>query len=250
MAATTHPEFDTNTEGLEVAKAFSAGIRDKTVIVTGVNRGGIGFSTCQALVSNTKYLLLLPSSFLAQASQSPAHLIIAGRNPLKVEDCIKALRTEYPEVNYRALQIELSSQRSVRAAAAEVMAWTDVPTIDILVNSAGVMGVQERTLTEDGIEMHLATNHVGHWLLTCLIIPKLIKSAENNPKGSTRIVNVTSASPMVSGMRWTDTNFEKRNKNLPEAEQPNYEWFKAWGYTDTADVAYVPLDGYNRSKVR
>lgn len=51
MAATTHPEFNANTEGVEVAKAFPSQIRGKTVIITGVNRGGIGFSTAQALVS-------------------------------------------------------------------------------------------------------------------------------------------------------------------------------------------------------
>ena len=152
-------------------------------------------------------------------------------------------------MSYRALQVDLSSQQSVRAAAAEVLVWFDVPVIDIIVNSAGVMGVQERTLTRDGIEMHFATNHIGHWLLTCLIVPKLIKAAQSNPKGTTRVVNVSSASPMASSMRWSDINFDKKNRDLPETEQPNYEWFRAWGYTDIEHVAYVPLDGYNRSKV-
>ena len=52
MAATTRSEFDVKTEGLEVAKEFEAEIRGKTVLVTGVNRDGIGFSTSQAIVSN------------------------------------------------------------------------------------------------------------------------------------------------------------------------------------------------------
>lgn len=51
MPATTHPEFNDKTEALEVAKAFSEGIRGKTVLVTGVNPDGIGFTTCQAFVS-------------------------------------------------------------------------------------------------------------------------------------------------------------------------------------------------------
>jgi hypothetical protein len=51
MAATTHPHFNANTEGLEVVKAFASQICGKSVIITGVNRGGIGFSTSQALVS-------------------------------------------------------------------------------------------------------------------------------------------------------------------------------------------------------
>ena len=251
MASTTRPDFGANTEGLEVAKAFAAQIYGKTVLVTGVNRDGIGFSTSQAIVSSYEtFCLNNPVDLTAvQASQSPAHLIIAGRSPSKIEDCIQVLEDQFPNVDYRALQIDLASQQSVRAAAAKVLAWNDVPAIDIVVNSAGVMCVQERTLTEDGIEMHFATNHIGHWLLTCLIMPKLIKAAENSPKGATRIVNVSSGSPMMSGMRWSDMNFEKKNKDLPEAEQPAYEWFNAWGYSDVDQAAYVPLDGYNRSKV-
>ncbi|KAL1853773.1 hypothetical protein Plec18170_005165 [Paecilomyces lecythidis] len=232
MATTTHPEFNEETEALDVAKAFSSGIRGKTVLITGVNRGGLGFSTAQAF-----------------ASQSPSCLIVTGRDPAKTQESIKALRAEFPDVNYRGLQVDLSIQQSVRDAAAEVMSWTDVPTIDIVVNSAGVMCIQERTLSKDGIEQHFATNHLGHWLLTCLIIPKLIKAAENNPKGATRIVNVSSASPQVSGMRWSDINFEKKNKDLPAEEQPNYEWFQMCGCPDIEDASYVPLDGYNRSKV-
>src|SRR6202012_5337379 len=111
------------------------------------------------------------------------------------------------------------------------------------------MGGQELTLTDDGIEMHFATNHIGHWLLSTLIMPKLIEAAKNNPKGATRVANVSSGSPMVSGMRWSDMNFQKTNEDLPAAEQPNYGFFKAWGYTDMEKKPYIPLDGYNRSKV-
>lgn len=49
--ATSHPEFSKETEGLDVAKAFPEGIRNKTIIVTGANRNGIGFATSHAFVS-------------------------------------------------------------------------------------------------------------------------------------------------------------------------------------------------------
>ncbi|KAL7943489.1 hypothetical protein V8C42DRAFT_359170 [Trichoderma barbatum] len=230
--ATSHPEFNRDTQGLDVAKAFPDGIRNKIIIVTGANRSGVGFSTSQAF-----------------ASQSPACLILAGRNLNKIQECIDAIQQEFPDVSCRALKVDLSSQKSVRAAAAEVLAWSDVPAIDIVVNSAGVMCVPERTLSVDGLEMHFATNHMGHWLLTCLIMPKLIKSAEGNPKGTTRIVNVSSLSPTVATMRWSDINFDKPNKELPEAEQPPYQMLEAWGFLDCRNRSYVPLDGYNRSKV-
>ncbi|KAI8951524.1 putative short-chain dehydrogenase [Xylaria longipes] len=232
MLATTYPEFNENTEALDVAKSFSEGIRGKTVLVTGGNPEGIGFTTCQAF-----------------ASQSPAHLIIAGRTPSKIAKCIDLLKAQYPNVDYRPLNVDLSSQKSVRAAASELLSWADVPTIDIIINSAGVMGIAERTLSEDGIEMHFATNHIGHWLLTCSLMPKLIKAAEKNPKGATRVVNVSSASPQRANPRWSDMNFEKLNKDLPEEEQPKYEWIEAWGYKDVQNKSYVGLEGYNQSKV-
>ena len=50
MTATTHPEFHADTESLEVAKAFPQSIRGKSIVVTGVNREGIGFTTSQAFV--------------------------------------------------------------------------------------------------------------------------------------------------------------------------------------------------------
>jgi hypothetical protein len=53
MTTTSHPEFNDQTEGLKVAKAFPEAIRGKTVVVTGVNRGGIGFTTSEAFVSIT-----------------------------------------------------------------------------------------------------------------------------------------------------------------------------------------------------
>jgi NAD(P)-dependent dehydrogenase (short-subunit alcohol dehydrogenase family) len=145
--------------------------------------------------------------------------------------------------------MDISSQKSVRTAAAEILAWDDVPAIDILINSAGVMGVRGRTLTEDGIEMHFATNHIGHWLFACLTMPKMIEAAKHYQKGATRIVNVSSGSPRASSMRWSDMNFDKKNRDLPKEEQPVEQFFKLWGYTDIGDVSYIPLDGYNRSKV-
>lgn len=123
-------------------------------------------------------------------------------------------------MDYRALKLDLSTQRTVRSAAAELLSWTDIPAINIVINNAGIAFLLERTLNEDGIEMTFATNHIGHFLFTCLIMPKLLKAAEGNPKGETRVVNVTSLSPTKAHMRWSDINFEKRNRDLPIEEQP------------------------------
>jgi hypothetical protein len=51
MPSTSFPEFNAQTEGLDVAKTFAPAIQGKTIIVTGVNLGGIGFSAAEAFVS-------------------------------------------------------------------------------------------------------------------------------------------------------------------------------------------------------
>ncbi|KAL5387213.1 hypothetical protein DPSP01_003821 [Paraphaeosphaeria sporulosa] len=231
MPSTTYAEFGHDTEALEVAKAFTDGIRGKTIIVTGANSGGIGYTTLQAF-----------------ASQSPAHLVLASRTSSKIQETIEKLKTEYPEVDYRPLVLNLSSQKAVRDAAAEILSWKDVDAIDIIVNSAGLMGLPERQLTPEGIEMHFGTNHIGHFLLTSLLMPKLITAAQRSPRGATRIVNVSSLSPTVAGVRWSDINFDKINKDLPEEERPNEQILSRWGFSDVMEKSYIPIEGYNQSK--
>lgn len=166
-----------------------------------------------------------------------------------MQESIDALKSKYPSVPIRPLQVDLSSQKSVRAAAAELLGWTDVPTLDIVINSAAVMCLPERTIGEDGIEVTFATNHIGHFLLTNLLLPKILKAAEKSPPGATRIVNVSSASPWFAAMRWSDTNFDKKSRELPEAERPSAPMHAMWGVADTTEVSYIPLEAYNQSKV-
>ncbi|CAK7211571.1 hypothetical protein SCUCBS95973_001160 [Sporothrix curviconia] len=229
---TTHAEFGADTEAVEVAKAFKSRVQGKTALITGANIKGLGYAHAYGL-----------------AAGGPKRIILAGRTPAKIAECVDAIKADFPEVDVRPLEIDLSSQASVRAAATTVVGWNDVPTIDYVINVAGVMGIPERTLSVDGIEIQMATNHIGHWLLACLIMPKLIAAAQGKPKGSVRIVNISSGSPFVAAMRWSDMNFDVVNKDLPAAEQPNYQFMTRWGYTGLEDVAYAGVDGYNRSKV-
>lgn len=160
-------------------------------------------------------------------------------------------------MDYRPLVVDLSSQASVRAAAAAVLSWADVPHIDILVNSAGVMGLPERTLSVDGVEMHLATNHVGHFLLTCTLMPKLLAAAAAASSSSastnhraTRVVNVSADVRRHAGsVRWSDPSFSRPNRDLPPSEQPDYDLLAAWGYEDPRNVCYTGIQGYVQTKI-
>ncbi|KIW99533.1 uncharacterized protein Z518_11272 [Rhinocladiella mackenziei CBS 650.93] len=74
------------------------------------------------------------------------------------------------------------------------------------------MSTPKRTINGDGIELHLATNHIGHFLLTNLIMPKLFQAPKISPKGATSVVNVSSGTAEVAGIRWSDIGFEKKSK--------------------------------------
>ena len=128
---------------------------------------------------------------------------MTGRSKAKPSECAEELKSKFPSVDYRILELDLSSQASVKAAAAEVLSWSDVPKIDLLINNAGVMAIPERTLSPEGIEMHFATNHIGHFLFTNLIMPKLLASL-NGP----RVVNVSSGGHRFSDIRWDDLGFQ------------------------------------------
>jgi len=114
----------------------------------------------------------------------------------------------------------------VRAGAAEVLSWTDVPTVDILVNSAGVMLVPERTLTEDGVEMHLATNHIGHFLLFQLLTPVLLASTPS------RVV-VVSSDAHTFAQRRIDYS------RLPSVPEAQYSGFGAYQQSKVANILFA-----------
>jgi NAD(P)-dependent dehydrogenase (short-subunit alcohol dehydrogenase family) len=201
---TSHPEFGARTDGKTVAGAFRSAIKGKTILITGISLNGLGMSTAEAL-----------------ATQEPALLILTGRSREKVQKVIDQLSAQYPATAFRFLCLNLTSQKQVRQAAEDVMAYPDVPQIDIVICNAGVMAVQTRELCEDGIEMHLATNHVGHFLFINLIMEKLKASAKTSTPGSTRVINISSFALYNSPVRFSDPNFEKEQEDLPPEERPN-----------------------------
>lgn len=96
------------------------------------------------------------------------------------------------------MKLDLSDQASIRKTAAEILDLVD--KIDIVLNNAGIMAVENFETTKDGIESHFGANHIGHFLLTNLLVGKLAKGG--------RVVNVTSMGYEASGIRWDDWNFQ------------------------------------------
>ncbi|MBX7190474.1 MAG: SDR family oxidoreductase [Sandaracinaceae bacterium] len=139
-------------------------LRDKTFVVTGANTG-LGRATVEAL-----------------ADRGAGRLVVASRSRDKTQPVLDALRARAPSTDVRFVALDLGELASVRRAADEILAM-DLP-IDVLVNNAGIAGLQG--LTKDGFELTFGTNHLGPWLLT----EKLLPLVQRAPQG--RIVNVSS----------------------------------------------------------
>ncbi len=115
--------------------------------------------------------------------------------------------------------LDLSDLASVRAFVA---AW-DGP-LDMLVNNAGVMAIQELTLNGAGLEMQFATNHVGHFALATGLHDALAAS-----EGEARIVSVSSRGHLFSPVVFDDISFAGRE----------YTPFGAYGQSKTANVLFA-----------
>ncbi|KAH6603229.1 hypothetical protein Trco_008004 [Trichoderma cornu-damae] len=235
--ATTHAEFGLHTTAFDVAAAFPSAIAGKTILITGINIKGLGYATAEAF-----------------ASQKAELLILAGRTPAKVQECADALAKQYPDTKTRVLELDLNSQKATRAAAATLNGWADVPAIDILVNNAGISNVgTDRQVNADGLECQFATNHIGHFLFTNLIVGKLIAAAQRPGavRGATRVINVSSLSANYSPIRYSDINWDKVNGTIPLVEQPNYaEFALLWGVDEDAAKSdtYISIAAYGQSK--
>ena len=178
-------------------------LTETTVFVTGITQGTLG-----AEVS------------LQIAHHKPANLVLAGRSLSALRTTRSVIEAE-ETIPITLLELDLASQASVRAAAETANSYTF--PIDVLINNAGIMAVPY-TKTADGLESQWATNHIGHFLFTNLVMPKL-RESNNRP----RVVNVSSAGHKRSDIRWDDWGF---------GEGERYDKWAAYGQTKTANMLF------------
>jgi NAD(P)-dependent dehydrogenase (short-subunit alcohol dehydrogenase family) len=119
----------------------------------------------------------------------------------------------------RVARLELTDLASVRAF---VEAWDG--SLDVLVNNAGVMAIQQLELTDSGLEKQFATNHLGHFALAVGLHDALAAA-----EGEARIVSVSSRGHLFSPVVFEDINFERRE----------YTPFGAYGQSKTANVLFA-----------
>ncbi|CAJ1405066.1 unnamed protein product [Effrenium voratum] len=191
----------------------------KVAIVTGPTVRGIGFESA------------------VEMARKGAQVILAGRSEGKGAEAMKELMGRVPNAKAEFMKLDLGSLQSVKDFATQFLA-KNLP-LHVLMNSAGVMA-NPFELTVDGYESQFATNHLGHFLLTKLLLPKLEASMPS------RVVTVSSAAAfipeMLAKMEFTglvDSAPSVDFEHLGEDYKDSYSPFKAYGRSKLANVLFT-----------
>ncbi|XP_058763508.1 short-chain dehydrogenase TIC 32, chloroplastic-like [Vicia villosa] len=179
-----------------------------TAIITGTTNG-IGTETARVLALRG------------------VHVIMGVRNLIAGKNIKEEILKEIPTAKVDVMELDLSSMASVRRFASDFSS-SDLP-LNILINNAGICA-PVFTLSKDDIELQFATNHLGHFLLTNLLLDTMKKTSyESNKEG--RIVNVSS-----DGHNYTypeEIIFDKIN------DESSYDRWKAYGQSKLANILHV-----------
>ncbi len=187
-----------------MAEGYSASdvpdLSGRTFVVTGAN-SGIGLEAALVLAGRS------------------ADVVLACRSAEKAKSAVDRIRAAHPSARVEVRSLDLASLASIRAFAEGLVA--ERPTIDVLINNAGIMAIP-RTLTADGFEMQLGTNHLGHFALTGLLLPALARAQRG------RVVSVASVAHRMGKIRFDDLMGERR-----------YEKWDAYGQSKLANLLFT-----------
>ena len=176
-------------------------LRGRVALVTG-GSSGLGQETARAL------------------AEKGAQITLTVRNVPKGEAVAAEIRSATGNLQVAVEELELGSLASIRAFARRFLARHD--RLHILVNNAGVMACPFAKTT-DGFEMQFGTNHVGHFLMTCLLVPALRAGTPS------RVVSVSSRGHHLAPVSFDDLHFERRP----------YDKWQSYGQAKTANVLFA-----------
>jgi NAD(P)-dependent dehydrogenase (short-subunit alcohol dehydrogenase family) len=158
----------------------------RIAVITG-GTGGLGLETARVLASRG------------------AMVVLAGRDLAKLEAAVSQLVSAQPDASVQTAQVDLASLESVRKAAAELAGR--YPSLDLLINNAGLM-MPPYGLTKDGYELQFGTNHLGHFVLTGLLMRQLLAAP------GSRVVTVSSNAHRAGRINFADLNSARRYRRM------------------------------------
>jgi NAD(P)-dependent dehydrogenase (short-subunit alcohol dehydrogenase family) len=195
-----------STDGNKIVSEFSSEVKGRTFLITGPSQGGIGAETAISL-----------------AHGSPSTIVLLGRSLSKIQLTIDSIHSINSSISTKFVSIDLDSLSSVRAAAKIILDDLSIAHIDVVINNAAIMACPYG-VTEDGFEIQFATNHLSHFLLTNLLMPKILAAGPNS-----RIINVSSWGHFASDIHYDDIGFNNGK---------DYSAFQAYGQSKTANILF------------
>jgi len=150
----------------------------KTILITGAN-AGLGYWSAYHLAANN------------------ANVVMACRNMKKAEAAKLQILETFPDANVETKQLDLSDLQSVKTFAEDFL--NSHTKLDSLILNAGVMH-PPFTLSKQNLELQFAVNHLGHFYLTQILLPLLVKSAPAT------VVSVSSTGHWMADEVWTSTD--------------------------------------------
>jgi NAD(P)-dependent dehydrogenase (short-subunit alcohol dehydrogenase family) len=172
----------------------------KTAIVTGAT-GGLGYEAALAL------------------AKAGADVILTGRDDRKGQAAIEKIGREVLGARIDYERLDLASLASIADFAERMQAR---PSLDLLINNAGVMALPRRQTTADSFEMQFGTNHLGHFALTARLVPLLRRA------GTPRVVSVSSLAHRTGRIDFGDLQ-----------EERYYSPWKAYGQSKLACLMFA-----------
>ena len=174
----------------------------RTVVVTGPSLGGLGQHTALEL------------------ARRGARVVLAGRRAERLTETAAAMHAEVDRADVEQVVVDLADLGSVRRGAAEL---AGLGPVHVLVNNAGVMA-PPYARTGDGLELQMATNHFGPFLLTGLLLPQLV-AAEG-----ARVVTVSSQMHRVA---------PSAPLQDPRVRHGRYQRWPTYGQTKLANLLFT-----------
>ena len=193
--------FNRETTAEEVLKGVD--LEGKTVVITGAS-GGLGALAAELLAGKG------------------AEVIATARNLGKGQAVIDNIREITGNQHVYLEELELASFKNIRAFAKRVLAKH--PKIHVLMNNAGAGNFPELQRTDEGHELMFGANHLGHFLLTSLLLPALRAAAPS------RVVVLASSAHRMGGIVFEDVNYNERSYDNP---------YVAYGQSKTANVLFA-----------
>jgi NAD(P)-dependent dehydrogenase (short-subunit alcohol dehydrogenase family) len=174
--------------------------KGRTALITGAN-SGLGFDVASVLAAKG------------------ATVLLACRDTVKAQEAADRIVASAPGAATEIVRLDLASLASVREAAQEVRSRH--ASLDLLINNAGLM-FPPRGTTQDGFELQMGTNHLGHFAFTGLVLDRLLAAP------GSRVVTVSSQAHRGGRMDFDDLQWERR-----------YNRYTAYGRSKLANLLFT-----------